>query len=158
MKSTFSGATVETYNLNKLNLETNDSIISFLKVSQEFLNLRYKKATVVSGITLKQLSFFYKSNSLYPTVKISSEHDYHLIPAFEEAFSFLKDRNISVNQTMSYNRLIINILDYLNVPRFLNIVSRNGIVETKALEVSEVFYLALEKYFYDYFSVKAPHY
>jgi hypothetical protein len=156
MKEIFSGATVDTYHLNKLNLETNDSIISFLKISQEFLNLRHKKATVVSGITLKQLSFFYLSNSLYPTLKITSEHDYHVVPALEEAFSFLKDRDISINHMMSSNTSIINILDYLNVPRLLNIVSRNGIVETKTLEVSEVFYLALEKYFYDYFSVKVP--
>lgn len=156
IKSTFKGATIDIYHFNKLSLDTNDSLHSLLKVSQKFINLRYKKATVVSGLSLKQLSFFYLSNSSYPTLKITSDSDYFVIPPIEEAFHFLMNRNISVNQMMSYNSLIINILNHLNIPRLSNIMSRSDMVETKTLEISEVFYLSLEKYFYDCFSVKEP--
>lgn len=115
VKSTYKGATVVTYDLRKLAVDSNEPITQLLNISQYFDDTIRKKAIVISGITEEQLTFFNLSNTLYPTLKVEKKDDYVILPALEDALYFLQNRYQALGEFEEATSYIFEIFKFLNV-------------------------------------------
>lgn len=156
VKSTYKGATVDSYDLKNLSFDKDDFVISLLSVSQYFEELQLKKATVISGITEEQLTFFNLTNTSYPTLKIAGIDDYIVLPALDDALLSLQNRNDAVNQLEESTSIIFSILKYLETLHLNKMIKQNDVLIDKAWNASADIHYTLEGFFFGWFEVEIP--
>jgi hypothetical protein len=156
VKSTYKGATVVTYDLRKLAVDSNEPITQLLNISQYFDDTHRKKAIVISGITEKQLTFFNLSNSSYPTLKVQKEDDYVILPALEDALYFLQNRYQALGEFEEATTFIFDIFKFLDFVNLNKMKKKNDAVVDKAEDGSADIHYTLEGLFFSWFGVHVP--
>jgi hypothetical protein len=156
VKSTYKGATVDTYDLRKLAVDSNKPITQLLSISQYFDDTHRKKAIVISGITEEQLTFFNLSNASYPTLKVEKEDDYVILPALEDALYFLQNRYQALGEFENATSAIFDIFKFLDVVNLNKMRKKNDAVVDKAEDGSADIHYTLEAWFFSWFNVHVP--
>lgn len=156
VKSTYKGATVDTYDLRKLAVDGNKPITQLLSISQYFDDTHRKKAIVISGITEEQLTFFNLSNTSYPSLKVDKEDDYVILPALEDALYFLQNRYQALGEFENATSAIFDIFKFLDVVNLNKMRKKNDVVVDKAEDGSAEIHYTLEAWFFGWFGVHVP--
>ena len=156
VKSMYKGASVALYSFNNLVIDDDNPITSLLNVSQNFEELFYKKATVISGYTEKHLTLFLLSNTSYPYLKVETEDDYIVLPAFEDALLSLHDRDDAISALEDSTSIIFSIFKYLEAQNLNRMIKKNDTLIDKAYDTSSLIHFMLEAFFFGWFKVKTP--
>ena len=154
IKSTYKGATVDVYNLQNISINEDDNIESLLNISQYFDELIHKKATVISGITDEQLTFFKLSNSSYANLMIEKEDDYIVLPALDDALHCLHERTSAISQLEESSSIIFSIFKYLETLHLKKLIKKHDVMLDKAYDVSADMHYTLEAIFFGWFEVQ----
>jgi len=156
VKSTYKGATVVTYDLRKLAVDSNEPITQLLNISQYFDDTHRKKAIVISGITEEQLTFFNLSNKSYPSLKVGKEDDYVILPALEDALYFLQNRYQALGEFEGATSIIFDIFKFLDVVNLNKMKKKSDALVDKAEDGSTDIHYTLEGWFFGWFGVHIP--
>ncbi|MBU3548395.1 hypothetical protein [Polynucleobacter sp. P1-05-14] len=154
VKSTYKGATVDVYNLRNIATKGDDNIESLLNISQYFDELIHKKATVISGITDEQLTFFKLSNTAYAYLMIENENDYIILPALDDALHSLHNRTDAISQLEESTSIIFSIFKYLETLHLKRLIKKHDVTLDKAYDVSADMHYTLEAVYFGWFEVQ----
>jgi hypothetical protein len=156
VKSTYKGATVDTYDLRNLAVDSDEPITQLLSISQYFDDTHRKKAIVISGITEEQLTFFNLSNTSHPSLKVEKEDDYVILPALEDALYYLQNRYQALGEFEGATTTIFEIFKFMDVVNLNKMIKKSDALVNKADDGSAEIHYTLEAYFFGWFGVHIP--
>ena len=156
VKSTYKGATVETFNFGKLDTYENIAPIYFLRLCKSLGRPKHKRVTVFSNYTDVQLTFFNMSNTSYLTVTIESEADYKLAIQLNMAFDYLWGRHDSMEKMKRFTNGVDLIFDEMKIATFQNIMRKHDKNVEVATNITKEIESKLKDKFFETFKFKAP--